>query len=609
MKRAISLILCLVMLLSTALLMGCGGKEDASAGGDGTKPLEVTWWIPAGEDSTYYDSYEQNPVVKYFETMDFNGRKLKFRFQVPISGAELDNFNTLLATEDYAMIMDMSRSTTSASELYEDDVIYDLTPYVDQYMPNYKKALEAHPESRQFLYSNVDGEQKILAISSITNETLNNFMGWLYRRDWIAKYGVNPSTGAAFTWSKDENGWHDDVVFPSWYNEQLKAFYLTVDPDWDGTCPVFISDWEWMFDIFTKAQADLGITDGYCLSIFYKGYNEDGSLFTAFGGGAPLWYLTPDNNAGFGGDSESMRAYLECLNNWYTKGWLDKQFAERTTDQAYSINTSASHAGKIGMFVGRRAETGDLLETPDMPLTEGIMIQGAYQPINDVYGSDAVKLRVPYSMYQYSHVRNANVITKKVSEEDLPTLLTFMDYLFTTDGGLKLCFGLTKEEVQEVNDPVYAKFNLEYGYYADGVDEKGIPVYVRNPTTREDNNLASAVAGKRMSTGLYDWGFVPALNQSYTPEAVQCMLAWDHYQNYGYIQKQTNDQFTADESVQYNKTKANIDTYMSTQIPQFITGKLNIKDDTAWNDYCKMIKKYGPGKITTAYQRICDQFK
>ena len=27
MKRAISLILCLVMLLSTALLMGCGGKR------------------------------------------------------------------------------------------------------------------------------------------------------------------------------------------------------------------------------------------------------------------------------------------------------------------------------------------------------------------------------------------------------------------------------------------------------------------------------------------------------------------------------------------------------------------------------------------------------
>ena len=46
MKRAISLTLCLLMLLSTALLMGCGGKEESSAGADGTKPLEITWWIP-----------------------------------------------------------------------------------------------------------------------------------------------------------------------------------------------------------------------------------------------------------------------------------------------------------------------------------------------------------------------------------------------------------------------------------------------------------------------------------------------------------------------------------------------------------------------------------
>ena len=73
-------------------------------------------------------------------------------------------------------------------------------------------------------------------------------------------------------------------MFPSWYNEDLKAKYLEIDPSWDGTCPVYISDWEWMFDIFTKAQADLGITDGYCLSVYYKGYNEDGSLFSSFGG-------------------------------------------------------------------------------------------------------------------------------------------------------------------------------------------------------------------------------------------------------------------------------------------------------------------------------------
>ncbi|MBQ9188706.1 MAG: hypothetical protein IJ138_05220, partial [Clostridia bacterium] len=554
MKRTVLLLFCAVL-----LLVGCAAPSVSNDSGEA--PLPLTWWIVRGEDSSYYPSYDENPAARYFETMTFNGRKIDLHFLVPLSGAELDNFNTLLATEDYAMIMDMQHSTTSAAELYEDGIIYDLTPYIDEYMPNYKRVLEEHAEESQFLYSNVNGEQKILTVCLVTNEYVGNFMGWLYRRDWVAKYGTNPSTGAAFTYSKDENGWHDDVVFPSWYNEELKSFYLSVDPDWDGSDPVYLSDWEWMFDIFTKAQNDLGVTDGYCISILYKGYHEDGALFSAFGGCTPLWYLTPEQNAGFGGDSASMQAYLECMHTWYEKGWLDRQFAERTTDQAFSINTAASHAGKVGMFIGRRAETGDLLDVPEMPLTEGIMTYGAYQPINDLYGGDDVKMKVPYSMYQYERVRGSNVITKKVAEEDLPTVLRFLDYLYTTEGGLKIVLGLTKEEVAEIQDPTYAKFGLEYSYYADGVDEKGIPVYVRNEKTREDNDLAIALAGKRMMAGLYDWGFVPALNSSYTIYGQQAMAAWDHYKNYGFISKNTSAQFTVEESSDFNKIWANVDTY------------------------------------------------
>ena len=601
----------LLLLLSLSLLLtGCtagGGNSSPSSDSD-TPILKLTWWLSKGEDSSYYDSYDDNPAVRYLETMEFNGSKFDLHFQVPLSGAELDNFNTLLATEDYTMIMDMQYSTTSAAELYEDGIIYDLTPYIDEYMPNYKRVLEEHADDKKFLYTNVNGEQKILTVCNVTNEKVGNFMGWLYRRDWIAKYGVNPSTGAAFTYSKDENGWHDDVVFPSWYNETLKNFYLSVDPSWNGTDPIFLSDWEWMFGIFTKAQEALGIKDGYCISVYYKGYMEDGSLFTAFGGCAPQWYMTPDNNAGFGGDSASMHAYLECLHNWYEKGWLDRQFAERTTDQAFSINTSASHAGKVGMFIGRRAETGDLLDVPEMPLTEGIMTFGACQPINDLYGTADEQLKVPYSMYQYEKVRASNVITNKVSEEDLPTVLTFLDYLFTTEGGLKLCLGLTEEEVAEIQDPTYAKFGLTYNYYKDGVDENGIPVYVRNEKTRKDNDLAIALAGKRIMCGIYDWGFIPALNQSYTAYARQAMSMWDHYDNYGDISNSTNAQFTSEESADYNKTYANVDTYMSTQIPQFISGRLKLNGDD-WNSYCRMMKRYGYQSVTETYQRICDSFR
>ena len=151
------------------------------------------------------------------------------------------------------------------------------------------------------------------------------FMGHIYRRDWVAKYGKNPKTGEAFTFGytdpNDKDTWYDDVVFPSWYKEDLKAKYLEIDPSWDGTIPVYLSDWEWMFDIFTTAMKDLGITDGYCYSPYYMGFAETGDLFSGFGGGGPLWYKDREGNAQFGADGDSMLSYLECMNTWYQKGW------------------------------------------------------------------------------------------------------------------------------------------------------------------------------------------------------------------------------------------------------------------------------------------------
>lgn len=150
------------------------------------------------------------------------------------------------------------------------------------------------------------------------------FQGFCYRRDWIAKYGANPQTGAAFTYGfTDENdfeSWEDDVVFPNGTDE-----------------PLYISDWEWMFEIFEKAMEEQGISDGYCYSPYYYGYMQTGDLFTGFGGGAPYWYN--DNGTCVNGiETDSFRAYLQCLNTWYQKGWLDKSFSEHTSDVFFAVD-------------------------------------------------------------------------------------------------------------------------------------------------------------------------------------------------------------------------------------------------------------------------------
>jgi hypothetical protein len=483
--------------------------------------------------------------------------------------------------------MDMAYSTTGASELYEDGVIWDLTPYVEQYMPNYWALINDYPEMKDLIYSNVNGEQKLLTVNSISREILSNFMGFLYRRDWVAKYGKNPTTGEVFTYGfTGENGmWEDNVVFPS-----------------GGTDPVYISDWEWMFEIFEIAMADLGITDGYCISRYFKGYNEDGGLFSGFGGGTPMWHKNPDGTADFGGASETMRSYLLCMNNWYEQGWMDKTFAEHTGDQVYAVDSAKVHTGKVGMWIGRRSETGNLMDNGDA-LTSGIMVYGARQPINDKYGAPETQGKEPDALYQYSRVRGSQIVTKKVTEEELPAILSFLDYFYTREGGLLLCLGLNPEQVAATNDETYAKFGLDHGY-TEEVLADGTYKYTRNPATVEDNNLASAVAGKRIQIGIYDQGFVTALNESYTPYARAAMAEWDYYVNTAFPDRFLTGQFTADESAAYAKVYANVDTYMSTNIPKFIMGTLDIENDEDWEDFCIMLNKYGPDKITKVYQRL-----
>jgi len=290
------------------------------------------------------------------------------------------------------------------------------------------------------------------------------------------------------------------------------------------------------------------------------------------------------------------------MNNWYEKGWMDQAFNEHTSDLVYAVDSAKVHTGKVGMWIGRRSETGNLMDNGDA-LTSGIMVYGARQPINDKYGAPETQGIEPDALYQYSRVRGSMIVTTKVTEEELPTILSFLDYLYTREGGLLLCLGLTEEQVTATQDETYAKFGLTHGYREE-VQADGTYKYIRNESTVEDNNLASAVAGKRLMTGIYDQGFVAALNESYTPYARAAMAEWDYYENTAFPDRFLTGQFSVDESAAYAKVYANVDTFMSTNIPKFIMGTLDIENEQDWSDYCTMLNKYGPDKVTKIYQRL-----
>ncbi len=468
-KRVLGAVLGGTMAMS--LLAGCGG--GGGVGGDADETY--TMWIYSGQDSAYYLDYEENPALQYAlqKTYGPDEKTLAIDFWVPPSGSAADNYSTMIGSGDLPDVIDASIAD-APTVMYETGQVMDLTELIPEYMPNYMKYLEEHPEIAHKAYVDIDGEEKMLFIRSFEEDYGYNFCGVEYRRDWIAKYGTNPETGAAFTGEftdeSDPDSWVDDVVFPS-----------------GGSDPLYISDWEWMFEIFDKAMEAEGITDGYCLSIYYPGFTWNGNFTSCFGGGSPLWYKDLDGNVTFGADSPQFRAYLECLNTWYSNGWIDPSFNQRTSDAHYSIDDTTTRQGKVGLWVGLESQLGRRMDVGASEYTEGICSYGAPWPINDVYGDASCQNVEPNAVDHTSLAGTVWYVTSAAEGKDLGTLLSFFDYFYSEEGAVLKTLGLSKEQVEETQNQVYLDNGLENGAYS--VKEDG--TYLLDEMLQKDSGGAT----------------------------------------------------------------------------------------------------------------------
>lgn len=594
MKKCISFLLALVMLLGCMITMtGCGGGSESDT--------SFTYLLNQNEDSSYYTNYGQNPAMLYLLNQEYNGKKLEFDFKTMVSGSETDQFNIMISTGEYYDIMSMAYSGYSAEALYEMGIALDLTELVNQYMPNYIKFLDEHPDVARVAYTMVDGEKKIYQLYSAKYEPVDNFQGFCYRRDWIAKYGADVN-GNAFTYSYDENGiLQDNIIFPSWYMDtDMVNTYKSNHPDWDGTDPVFLSDWEWMFEIFDKAKQALGF-EYYNISCYYMGFMETGDLYSSFGGGAPMWsYNQEKDTVEFNATSTNMQAYLECLNSWYEKGWLDPEFNQRSTDMFYSIDLANVRSGKVGMWKGQTSDLGSQIkDVENYPYTDGIYVWGAKPPINDIYGGAENQGVEPNAMYQYERPAGSIIITDKAAEKDLVTLLTFLDSLCEGDSpnNIAKVIGLTQEQYASIRDQqeevggqaFQERFGLEAGNYTVQTDENGANTYILVDTLLQDSKLKNASIAN-----LFFGMSMKSPRITYSPEYYHSVReCWDYYMNTAYISASIQSMLSEDLSKDYSKIHNNVNTKMSTEIPKFIMGEYDIYGED-WNDFVKAINRFQP---------------
>ena len=587
--KKFSKLLCMILTLVMIVSVFSACSPDSTAGEDTT----FTWWIYSGADSSYYMDYQENPAIQYTLQKGYGPeeKQLAFEFWVPAAGTSADNYSTMIAGGDLADIID-AVICDPPKTMYEQGYILDITEYVERNMPNYVALVHSNETFYKNCVDVIDGKEHYFILRGLQDAPDAVFQGFMYRRDWLVKYGTNPETGKAFTGGytdpADPDSWKDDVVFPS-----------------GGADPIYISDWEWMFEIFAKAQKELGIDDSYVLSLYYPGFTWSGGLISCFGGGTNLWYQDENNTVQFGGDKDHMRAYLECMNSWYEKGWLDKAFNERTSDAFYGIDSTSVRQGKVAMWNGQQSDLGGRIDANDGGWTEGIFVAGAPYPINDIYGTDACKFVEPNCVMGGELVGGGVMISKNAEGKDLDTLCAYLDQFYSEEGALLRTLGLSAEQAaayeSETGDDFYSKYGLQGGAYTvqDGK-------FVKSDVLVNDGGSLGAACAFQKAPGLT---LVDKVDLGYAESFQHSLDNWLKYPNTAFFQGTvTTNAMTPEDISAQNNIHNKVLEYMTNNAVDFIKGKKDIHSDEDWGVWCKTLGKYNYQKVNKILQYYVDNF-
>ncbi len=377
-----------------------------------------------------------------------------------------------------------------------------------------------------------------------------------------------------------------------------------------GSDPVYISDWEWMFGIFETAMEDMGIDDGYCISMYYPGYMWSGGLCSSFGGGTPMFYVNDQGQACFGGVSDSFRTYLECLSAWYEKGWLDKTFDQKTSDAHYAIDSAKIHQGKIGIWYGQQSTLGNRIynqnDPSQTPLAEGIFVAGAPMPINDIYGPEECRNVIPDCTAAGVGMQGSPVyITTKAVEDgkDIAALCAFFDYFYTEEGAVVKTVGLNQEQVQASGSDFYEKNGLTEGAYTN-VSDGEYRYRLADALALDGGNLRIAVSADKMP-GL---ALVKSVDKCQSATFRASMDAWIKYPNIGLWNGTPGFLIEEEDSKAIDKIRTKLLNYMDAHTMEFIKGQKDVTDDKTWEDWCTMLRKQNYEKALNLVQPYVEKY-
>lgn len=560
-KRVLSLILCMIALLGC--FAGCGSKESGGVTGDlpeddESKPITFSYWMYA-DDYKIYNSLNENPVVQYLNDK-FN---VTMEFQTPAIGAEADNFNLMIGTQDYTDIMDMTYNTTALTTLYEDGVIIDLAPYVEEYMPNYWNILQNNEAVRKVAY---DDEGHLFGICQLDDLERNHWGGLVYRRDIL-----ETMTGG-------------NVQFPSGNDE-----------------PTTVEDWDYMLPLM-KAYFDAsGMPDTACLILPAIGYTATGEIQAGWGATGTFGLGTDLKTVEFGPATDYFYNYVSKMREWYEAGYIYQDFASRTNDLFYMPNTSLTYGGAAGAWFGILQQVGDYMNMEGDGWKLEFDVRAATPPLDTEHG---VTPEIAGTHVAMEAVACYRCISSACTPEKLVRILKVMDYLYTEEGHLIAERGLTPELA--ANDAIYQKMGLEDGMWWPNDDG----TWSINPKTQADSweDPGMSLTGQRImcGTGVHYEDAVNRVRTHHNDDEDAASAVWLSYPNTRCWHNTIT--LNVEENKVYTDKYTAINDYVNTMIPKFIIGTEPLTPES-WAAYVEQLNSMGLPELVAAYQSAFDRYQ
>lgn len=323
------------------------------------------------------------------------------------------------------------------------------------------------------------------------------------------------------------------------------------------------------------------LLQGFPATTIYPYFDRDSEF--AISELAGLWGATGDlyNDNGtvkHGAVQPEFREAMKNMVRWYKNGLIEPEIlVESTTDKRvtyFASNQGGSTHDWIGTTYSFNEDVYAANLAPDFDL----------KCILPPTRSDGSK----YESTVRKQIGKVTAINKNTSEEDQIKAIKWIDYFFSEKGHKELNYGIEGEH-----------FNME----------NGVVKYTSKIVNSNATALASlyAIGAQLQSAGVQTFEYEKAW---LSEEANTAMAAYEQYLNPTYNDLiYPNVKFTNEEYQKVNEAKNTVSSVYMDAVNDWLTGAIDINNDTEWNKYIAAMEQAGVNTIVQYTQVALDRSK